>query len=689
MKYLALDTETTGLDSFHGCLPYFVSTCDHRGEQMHWEWVINPVHRRYFNRLEAETEGQEIEQVLNDTDWDFVIMQNNLFDTLMLKNGLGVRVPWDKVIDTTRCSHILNSHLNKDLGLLSRLWLGIDMTGPEQDVLGYTVDARRLCKKHRPLWWYAKDDEVVESIMPSGSAVKADMWLLKSFVEFAPHLLPEYEDWSEGDPVEHHPWNLGVPIYGNLDTAVTARVFKKMWKEIEKKDLVHILNHMRKLDPLIFNMVNKGVTLDRNRLRSMIAKHEIEAAKHELTCRKAAREYGVDLKIGKGTSNALKSFVFETVGLESPYKTKTGQPSMAKEALEHWDDTLEPGTPPHDFITSLRMKRKYDTANSYARSYLKFARNTRWANMGILYPNYKTANNVTLRFSSQNPNAQNISKQDGFNCRVPYGPAPGRLWAAFDYDNLELRIPAYECQEPAMMELFLHPDKPPYYGSYHLLIFSILHPDKYDHDDPEGLNIAKSLYKATWYQWTKNGNFAELYGAVDTKDGKSTADRAFHVPGAQEIVANRLKEKTKLNQHYINLAQKRGFVETMPDKYVDPNRGYPLQCPKNSWGKVKPTVPLNYHVQGTAMWAIISAMYKIDDYLKTLPGDWHMTLQVHDEVVIDFPEMPEEEYLPILNHIKGLMESISDHIGVTLTSGCTLHSEHWAKGVDLEFSTVA
>ena len=38
----------------------------------------------------------------------------------------------------------------------------------------------------------------------------------------------------------------------------------------------------------------------------------------------------------------------------------------------------------------------------------------------------------TLRWSSNNPNSQNISKKEGFNLRYAFGPAPGREWWSLD-----------------------------------------------------------------------------------------------------------------------------------------------------------------------------------------------------------------------------------------------------------------
>lgn len=381
---------------------------------------------------------------------------------------------------------------------------------------------------------------------------------------------------------------------------------------------------------------------------------------------------------------------------------KTQQPTTNAAAINIYKDILDPGEQ-LDFINHLSNKRKLGKSLEYMSSYEKFwvsdEQETRKRKLRNhvrqwfrLYPSLNPFGTDTLRWSSHNPSQQVISKKkdhNGRNLRYIFGPKTGRVWYSLDYDNLELRIPAYECGEPAMLELFEHPEKAPYFGSYHLLIFSILHPDKYDHDDPMGLLKAKEKYPHI-YGWVKNGNFAELYGAVDTGDGRGTADRAFHIPGAQSIIARKLTEKNKLNKKYIQLGNKHGYVETMPDKSIDPLRGYPIQCKKSKWNRVVETTPLNYHVQGTACWVMMRAMIKIQDLLdkwnaKLPEPQYFMVMNIHDEVVLDFPESTgkKDTNLPKMKAVRRAMESIGKDIGVRLTCGLDRHDQSWLSSVAL------
>lgn len=297
------------------------------------------------------------------------------------------------------------------------------------------------------------------------------------------------------------------------------------------------------------------------------------------------------------------------------------------------------------------------------------------------------------------------SKQDGFNLRYMFGPAPGREWWSLDYENVELRIPAYESGEQAMIDIFEKPDEPPYWGSYHLMNASIVYPDLFYEkvcsaclgkkckpskpcgklerlcDIEDGF---KSKYKATWYQYIKNFGFAVGYGAVAES---GTADRAAHKVGAQLLVQSKLKKHAALNQSMIDMANRLGYVETIPDRTVNPRRGYPLYVGRTQWGKAKPTTPLNYHVQGTAMQAMAKAMVRTDDYLETKFPDGHIVMQVHDELVFDFPAgkgpKPYLTNLPKIRAIRRLMEQSGEDIGIPLRVAVSYHPSNWSEEVKL------
>lgn len=321
----------------------------------------------------------------------------------------------------------------------------------------------------------------------------------------------------------------------------------------------------------------------------------------------------------------------------------------------------------------------------------------------VLHPSLNMTGTATLRWSSSNPNSQNVSKREGFNLRYCFGPAPGRIWVSCDAQNIELRLPAYEAGEEAMIALFERPDDPPYFGSNHLLAAHIIHPEKFnaclDRDGVLDGRIFKERYPDI-YRCTKNGSFAVQYGA-QVESG--TADRAYGVKGAQAKIQSRLGKIANLNRRMIAHAEEHGYVETIPDRTVNPRRGYPVWCGTGGWGgKVKPTIPLSYHIQSTAMQWMAKAMVRchaqLEAWRKKDGYDGRIVMQVHDELVFDLPrpkvhplEGKNSDDMAVraasdlwrVRKLQALMEEGGRDIGIPTPTSCEVHDVSWSEGIKL------
>ncbi len=410
-------------------------------------------------------------------------------------------------------------------------------------------------------------------------------------------------------------------------------------------------------------------------------------------------------------------------------KAKSDGPSLNVEAMDYYEATLKPG-PALDFVKTMRGMRSQATAVSYMDAYRRFWLPVRNKELELslcfkphkpgglfsdfddwrrLHPSFNPVGTDHLRWSSYNPNGTNISKKEGFNLRRCFGPAPGREMWSMDFKNIELRIPAYESGEEAMIELFEREHEPPYFGSYHLLNASIIYPDLFfahvcptcggcgtsAHDgskcrclspkrrmcDVEGL--FKFVYKASWYQYVKNLGFALQYGC-----GRKKADQTAHKTGAYDLLRAKLPKVAALNDKYKRDAEKYGYVETLPDRSVCAERGYPILASRSEDGHVMPTTPFCYHVSGTAMQCTNRGMVRVDDRLTQLQAkgfDGFLTLQIHDELLFDFPRgagaEPWRQNLEIAHELRALMERSGDDIGIPTPVACEYHSETWAVGM--------
>lgn len=706
---IAIDSETTGLDFYHGAAPYFVTICKEDGTQHHFEWDVDPLTRK-VNILEEDK--WQILKIVEESDG--IVGQNVKFDigalysVGMFKYGDNCTWPWEMTDDTLLVAHLFASNQSKTLTDLAIHYLGIDIEPYEVHIKGATQEARRKVRSEYPKWRIASD-ALPEMPSAKGECWKYDMWLPRAYA------------LRKGYPKEH-PWMTSLRDYSNADSAVTLALWKGrgqwhgMETELKKRDLWEIYLTRRKLIRILFLMEHRGLTVSKQELARLEEEYICESNNLEEVCRDIANGYRFDLTLPKGgVNNSLRNFLFEVMRLppiRNP-KSKTLTPSLDKNAIDHYISTLPQGVEGdnrYTFISCLRDKRKRDTAVTFLRSYRKFwlplesgpvkvvpndgvslvekiKRRMALKDWYVLHPSFNLTGTDTLRMSSSSPNSQQISKLEGFNLRKCFGPSPGREWWSLDAKNLELRIPAYEAGEKDMIEIFEKPNDPPYFGSYHLLIFDLLHPQLFKEHGKK----CKDIFESTWYQWVKNGNFAVLYGCQETK-----ADDTYHVKGAYKKIRHRFPRIAALADSQIAMANRLGYVETIPDKALKCQRGYPILCTRSEYGKVLPTVPLNYHIQSSACYWMGTAMLECQDYLDQLNNSdggksgYYMILNVHDELVFDFPKKEivdgdnNSGNLAVVREIKRRMEKCGDRIGVPTPVSCELHRENWSVGVSYD-----
>ena len=689
----ALDCESTGLDLRHGARPYLVTVCFDDGNQQWWEWSVDPLTRRVKSDVQDVAEMIELLESADE-----IIGQNFKFDAAALGTvGIDFASYWPKVRDTLILGHLLHSGQRHDLTAMALLWLGEDIKPWEDRLEAACVEARRLVRKlarTRPEflgWRLAKEGE---PDMPSAKG-GADKKALKGaeserpwkFDAWLPHALAE----KLGYPADH-PWRSVCAEYANKDSEVTIRLLAAQMRECRERGLERMFLHRMELPPIIEEMESWGATFAENRACELDGLFSAASARLGDECLGVAAEFAYPLKLPAGATpnGSLRSFCFDFLNLPRVYskKAKTSAPSLDKDAMAIYLATLDPASPGGRFVAAVLGKRGYDSSLAYIANYLRHG--IREADgMMRLHPSFNPTGTAHLRWACANPNGQNISKKDpdddedseGKTVRYLFGPAPGREWWSLDYENIELRIPAYESGETAMIGLFERPDDPPYFGSYHLLNASIIYPGLFGplvQFHPGDKRSFKCRHKATWYQWVKNAGFALIYGC-----GEETFDRTAHKAGGYVMLRERLPALFRCADKWIAFAERHGYVETLPDR--DVGVGYPVECSRTEWGRISPTIPFNYHVSSTAMQAINKAMIRGAPVLRKWTKDsgkpHYMALQVHDEIILDFPAGGARN-LPKVRAFKAIMEASGDDIGIPLKVSVSWHPRNWGEVVD-------
>jgi hypothetical protein len=808
---LAVDTETTGLDLYHGARPFYVTLCDENGAQSWYEWDVDPLTRdvdapwadlqdlaerllwteadplpdRQWNQEVLLASGLDggapcgaVIDRLRDRGRDDLadrlqreyrselVLQNSKFDVAMLKalwadhtsQGLPFRWQWDRTHDTLIAGHLLASNRPHDLTSMAVQYLGVDIEPLEKALEAAVKHCRLHCQHRLRKWAIAKEGR---GDMPSAGdkTWKHDSWLPRALCrhydlpqprqdchhrsqvmdrEVAPGLRSSVCSLCNGVMM----WNT-LRDYANADSSVTVALWVVMVGEIRRRGLDEYYQARRKAMEIAHRMEWRGLTGKVERADEIDGRYAVESMNAGACCQRIAADLGYELTLPKsGNNHSLKHFCFgrdvyqDVAGVDQPRlvrrdqwlrlpvvkRTETGQPSLDKQAMEEYLATLPEGSVQHEFCKQLAGKRSRDTARAYIEGYRRFwlpyreglAKGFPWF---VLHPNLNPCGTDTLRWSSSHPNEQNISKKEGFNLRFIFGPAPGREWWSLDAKNIELRIPFWLAGEKELMDLFERPDDPPYYGSNHLLAFHTVFRDVWEGelgrvcDDGccKGRVVDEALvgphckkkFASTYYNQTKCGNFCKQYGGQRAK-----TDATFKRQGAFDLIDSRFSKLAAYNRKQVLFAEKHGYVETVPDRSVNPHRGYPVLCTRTDNGRILPTVPLSYHVQSTAMWwtfkAMVRVQAKLDEWRAKDGFDGHICMQVHDELVLDLPKRgdpskwdrknqssPENQRLFRSTNlwrievIRKLMARGGEDIGVPTPVGVEFHAVSWDQGVTL------
>lgn len=575
---LAVDTETLGLDRFHGCLSYLVTTCDSKNQHRVWEWTVNPKTRKV---LIDDREVLEIQALLDSADK--LVFHNAKFDIKMLA-AIGIKVDhlWSRIEDTLFIAHMLASQADHDLTSTVKLYLkgpdgkGRDISPFETKMEKCVQEARRWCRSHLKDWKLASEgieDNDGSQLMPStkgsndktGRAWMADTWLPKAVA------LHEGPAWVKGHQNEE--WLTCTDDYADIDSSCLIPLYDVMMKEVRRRKLEKIYRERLRILPPIHRMEHYGTTykLDTHieMKREFTEKvQELEAVLYGIA--ECYDNYQLELP-KRGRNKSLDTFVFDVLKLpilewSTPTKGKVytqdkpfiPKPVFDEDIKEEYEATLPAHSMELSFIRALNQKSEYDTALGYMAAYERFCIKDKshvlktplncgctkgtdekcpvceWGasvcsicgkaeveldepciggKYAILHPNLNPTGTVGLRFSHTNPNSANVSKHKKTNLRKCFGPRDNRIWYSLDYTNIELVIPAEEVGETELVELFRYPDRAPFYGSFHMVMFSALWPDLWadalKRFGPEGAaKFCKSEYEDEEYQWTKNFDFA-------------------------------------------------------------------------------------------------------------------------------------------------------------------------------------
>ncbi|GFM71265.1 DNA polymerase I [Pseudomonas cichorii] len=425
--------------------------------------------------------------------------------------------------------------------------------------------------------------------------------------------------------------------YAAEDADVTLRLHQTLFAKLEAEpELARVLTEIEMpLVPVLAKIEREGAKVDANLLG--IQSVELGNTMVELE-RQAFALAGEEFNLGSTTQ--LGKILYEKLKLPILGKTPTGKPSTSEDVLVK---LAEQG---HELPTLLLQYRSISKLKSTYTDSLPGQINPR---TGRVHTSYNQAGAATGRFSSSEPNLQNIPVRtaEGRRIRQAFIAQPGYKLLAADYSQIELRIMAHLASDEGLLDAFRN-------GlDVHRATAAEVFGVELDQVTSDQRRSAKAINFGLIYGMGASGLARQI--GVDGKQAKAYIERYFaRYPGVRDYM-ERTREKAK----------EQGYVETffgrrlyLPD--INSDNGMKRAGAERT--------AINAPMQGTAADIIKKAMVAVNDWLEESRLDARVILQVHDELVLevreDLVEQISEQIRPHMSSAAQLAVPLLVEVGV-------------------------
>jgi DNA polymerase-1 len=394
---------------------------------------------------------------------------------------------------------------------------------------------------------------------------------------------PEYLGTELPKGLQRSDWSAstlspGQIAYAALDAIVALRLWLKLRAELLLKNRGGAYLLQRDVTPAVVRMTARGIQLDREKHNELVARWSTMLAEARTAFTATTGQAAPD------TPNKVRAYLQQVLPetlLATWPRTKKGLLSIRAAHLRKVAQL-----PAVQSLLGVSALEKLLSAFG-AELQKKISTVT-----GRLHPSYNIAATKTGRFSSNNPNVQQLPKRSSLEFRAAIIAADGCVLVVGDYHMMELRAAAAISRDPAMIRDFAE-------GV-----------DLHRQQAAAMLGIAYDEVDAAQRERAKPVNFSMIYGAGDA--GLVT---------------------TAWNNYGVMLDD---------DDDYDDDSGI-------AWGagwaedSLKYTLCCNAPVQGACADAGMLALLKIDAALRAAGIEGGIVLFVHDEIVLEVKREQAEQ----------------------------------------------
>ncbi|MDF1861172.1 MAG: DNA polymerase I [Verrucomicrobiales bacterium] len=434
-----------------------------------------------------------------------------------------------------------------------------------------------------------------------------------------------------------------IAQYACEDADVTwqlAVLLKEKVKELDQEKVLYKIECP--LVPVLVAMEVEGIRVDPDTLGEIgvLLGGRIEALQKAVY-----EEAGTEFNLN--SPKQVGEILFDKLNLvEKPKKTKTGQ-------YKTDEQTLTSLSASHKIV---RDMLSYREAAKLKSTYVDALPESIFPGTGRIHTTFHQLMTATGRLASNNPNLQNIPirSDQGREIRRAFVPRNEEFTLlAADYSQVELRVMASLCKDPAMMEAFQNNQD--IHTTTAARVFGVTD----DEVTSDMRRTAKMVNFGIIYGISAFGLSQRLNGEVSRSEASDIIGEYFRqYPGVKDF-----QERT------IEQAKTDGYVETLTGRRrylrdIDSRNGMIRSAAERT--------AINTPIQGTAADMIKIAMVKVAALLQEGNYQTRMLLQVHDELVFDLHKEEVDTVVPAIE--TAMKDALPLSVPIVVESGT---GENW------------
>lgn len=627
-EFVVFDTETTGLTAQDTIIGY--SIC---AEPNIAYYVILQEWDKHTGSLKSTDACTESVSLFSSLSGNNLICHNGVFDCRMVEANFGISLIDYLHTDTMELAHVLNENRKVGLKELAKAYFGEDSIKEQKEMKDSVIaNGGVLSKKNYEM--YKADSILMAKYGAKDALLTYDLFYLLTEELFAQNLDTFFYEESmnllRGPTYDLNSIGVQVDVKG-----LELLRLKLQGETVELKALI--------LDEVKDLISEKYPGTDKKSIFNIGSNSHLTW----LLFGKIGLEFGVLSKEGKTVCGAL--------GLKLPYTfakrrefiqrcleakdivygtTASGKPKKIKEPWFYIvcdKTTLKKYSGKHRFIANLlEYKLKLKMLNTYVENLEEKQI------YGIIHPSFLQHGTTSGRYSSRNPNFQNLPRDDK-RIKACVVARPGKVFVGADYSQLEPRVFAYTSQDENLMSAFNGTDD----------FYSVIGMRVYNKTDcipqKEGSPNAFGIKYKKLRDLSKVIALASTYGATPFQlaptTGKSIEDTEIDIeqyfkafPGVARMMLES-HEMAKTAGQVTNLF---GRPRRIPEaKNITKLYGNQKHKDLPYQARQLLNLAVNHRIQSTGASIINRAAITFHNKAKTEGLDCKIVCQVHDSLIIE------------------------------------------------------